>query len=128
MLTLINEDEEGVLLSVCDDGWSGAGNVAALNAQNQALEGYLLVGSNSVLTLNLAEGSSFLGTVSGVITNAKGDVISTEVGQVHVTMDESSTWTLTGDAYITSFSGDAANVIANGYILYVNGVALTGTK
>ena len=127
-VTVINEDEEGVLLSVCDDGWSGAGNVAALNAQNQALEGYLLVGSNSVLTLNLAEGSSFLGTVSGVITNAKGDVISTEVGQVHVTMDESSTWTLTGDAYITSFSGDAANVIANGYILYVNGVALTGTK
>ena len=38
------------------------------------------------------------------------------------------TWTLTGDAYITSFSGDAANVIANGYTLYVNGVALTGTK
>ena len=127
-VTVINEDEEGVLLSVCDDGWSGAGNVAALNAQNQALEGYLLVGSNSVLTLNLAEGSSFLGTVSGVITNAKGDVISTEVGQVHVTMDDSSTWTLTGDAYITSFSGDAANVIANGYTLYVNGVALTGTK
>lgn len=127
-VTVINEDEEGVLLSVCDDGWSGAGNVAALNAQNQALEGYLLVGSNSVLTLNLAEGSSFLGTVSGVITNAKGDVISTEVGQVHVAMDESSTWTLTGDAYITSFSGDAASVIANGYTLYVNGVALTGTK
>ena len=125
---IVNEDGEGVLLSVCDDGWSGAGNVATLNARGQTLEGLLLVGSNSVLTLNLAEGSSFLGTVSGVITNAKGDVISTEVGQVHVTMDDSSTWTLTGDAYITSFSGDAANVIANGYTLYVNGVALTGTK
>ena len=125
---IVNEDGEGVLLSVCDDGWSGAGNVATLNARGQTLEGLLLVGSDATLTLNLAEGSSFLGTVSGVITNAKGDVISTEVGQVHVTMDESSTWTLTGDAYITSFSGDAANVIANGYTLYVNGVALTGTK
>ena len=125
---IVNEDGEGVLLSVCDDGWSGAGNVATLNARGQTLEGLLLVGSDATLTLNLAEGSSFLGTVSGVITNAKGDVISTEVGQVHVTMDDSSTWTLTGDAYITSFSGDAANVIANGYTLYVNGVALTGTK
>lgn len=25
-------------------------------------------------------------------------------------------------------NGDAANVISNGYTLYVNGVALTGTK
>ena len=31
-------------------------------------------------------------------------------------------------AYISSFSGNAANVIDNGYTLYVNGVALTGTS
>ena len=35
---------------------------------------------------------------------------------------------LTGDTYLTSFSGNAANVISNGYTLYVNGTALTGTK
>ena len=127
-VTVINEDEEGVLLSVCDDGWSGAGNVAALNAQNQALEGYLLVGSNSVLTLNLTEGSVFTGTVSGAITNAKGDAVSTEVGTVHVTVDGTSTWVLTGDTYIASFTGDASSIVANGYTLYVDGVALTGTK
>ena len=123
--TLVNEDGERVLLSVCDDGWSGAGNVAALNAKGQILEGLLLVGSDSTLTLNLTEGSVFTGTVSGRITNAKGDVVSSEVGTVNVTLDASSTWTLTADTYIASFTGDAANVIANGYTLYVNGVALT---
>ena len=124
-VTLVNEDGEKVLLSVCDDGWSGAGNVATLNAKGQTLEGLLLVGSDSTLTLNLTEGSTFTGTVSGKITNAKGSVVSAEVGTVHVTLDASSTWTLTGDAYISSFTGDVSSVITNGYTLYVNGVALT---
>ena len=124
-VTLVNEDGENVLLSVCDDGWSGAGNVATLNAKGQTLEGLLLVGSDSTLTLNLTEGSTFTGTVSGKITNAKGSVVSSEVGTVHVTLDASSTWTLTGDAYISSFTGDVSSVITNGYTLYVNGVALT---
>ena len=127
-VTVVNEDSEGVLLSVCDDGWSGAGNVATLNAENQTLEGLLLVGSDSTLTLNLTDGSAFTGTVSGAITSAKGDVISTEVGTVNVTLDSTSTWTLTGDAYISSFTGDAACVVSNGHTLYVDGVALTGTK
>ena len=88
----------------------------------------LLVGSNSTLTLNLTNGSVFEGTVGGEITNAKGSVVSTEVGTVHVTLDETSTWTLAADTYITSFEGDVANVNSNGYTLYVNGTALTGTK
>ena len=41
---------------------------------------------------------------------------------------QASTWTLTGDSYVTECNGSAANVISNGYTLYVNGVALTGTK
>lgn len=127
-VTVVNEDSEGVLLSVSDDGWSGAGNVATLNAENQTLEGLLLVGSNATLTLNLTNGTAFTGAVSGTITSAKGDVISTQVGTVYVTLDETSTWTLTGDTYISSFAGDAASVISNGYTLYVNGVALAGTK
>ena len=125
---IVNEDGEGVLLSVCDDGWSGAGNVATLNARGQTLEGLLLVGSDATLTLNLTEGSVFTGTVSGAITNAKGDAVSTEVGTVHVTVEGASTWVLTGDTYIASFTGDASSIVANGYTLYVDGVALTGTK
>ncbi len=127
-VTILNEDAENILLSVCADGWSGAGNVAALNAVKQALSGTILVGSDSTLTLNFTEGSTFTGAISGNITNAKGTVVSTEVGTVNVTLDASSTWTLTGDTYITSFDGDATSVISNGFTLYVNGVALTGTK
>ncbi len=127
-VTILNEDAENILLSVCADGWSGAGNVATLNAVKQALSGTILVGSDSTLTLNFTEGSTFTGAISGNITNAKGTVVSTEVGTVNVTLDASSTWTLTGDTYISSFDGDASSIISNGFTLYVNGVALTGTK
>ena len=119
-----NEDASGVLLSVCDDGWNGAGNVATLNADGQTLSGTLLVGSNSSLTLNLINGSSFTGTVSGEIVNAKGATVSTETGTVDVTLDGTSTWTLTADTYVSSFSGDTANITFNGYTLYVDGVAV----
>ncbi len=123
-----NTDKENVLLSVCDDGWSGAGNKATLNASKQTLSGAILVGSNAELTLQLSDGSAFTGYVDGKITNASGETVSTEVGTVNVTLDSTSTWTLTGDSYVTSFTGSAANVIANGYTLYVNGTPLTGTK
>ena len=125
---LVNEDSSNVLLSVCDDGWSGASNIATLNASGQELAGAILVGDNSQLTLNLEQGSLFEGYVSGEIENASGNSVSTEVGTVAVTMDSTSTWTLTADSYVTSFDGDAANVISNGYTLYVDGVALTGTN
>ena len=125
---VINEDTENVLISVCDDGWSGAENVAALLADAQELNGTILVGSNSALSLNLSNGSSLFGAVSGSIVNARGDTISSEVGTVNVTLDATSTWTLSADSYVTSFDGDAANIISNGYTLYVNGVALEGTN
>lgn len=125
---IVNEDADNILLSVCDDGWSGAENAAELNADAQALEGTILVGSNSSLTLSLANGSSLEGCISGEITNASGDTVSTEVGTVDVIMDSTSTWTLTGDTYVSSFDGDASCVTANGYTLYVDGTALTGTK
>ena len=125
---ITNTDSANVLLSVCDDGWSGGGNTATLNAVKQTLTGGVLVGDNASLTLNLTDGSAFTGYVSGEITNASGETVSTEVGAVDVTLDSTSTWTLTGDSYVTSFTGSASNVISNGYTLYVNGVALTGTN
>ena len=127
-VAITNEDSEQVLLAVCDDGWNGAENNAELYANGQTLAGSILVGSNSQLTLALSDGSSFTGSISGSITNSKGSVISTEVGTVSLTLDDTSTWTLTGDSYVTSFTGDASQIISNGYTLYVNGVALEGTK
>ena len=125
---LVNEDADGVLLSVCDDGWSGADNIAELNASGQVLTGTILVGDNSTLTLNLTEGSSFEGSIGGEIVNAKGETVSAEVGKVTVTLDDTSTWTLTADTSISAFDGDAANVHANGFTLYVNGAALEGVS
>lgn len=127
-VAISNEDSEGVLLSVCDDGWNGAENNAELFAVSQQLEGRILVGSNSKFSLTLTGGSGFAGSISGNIQNSSGTAVSTEVGEVSVTLDDTSTWTLTADTYITSFTGSAGQVISNGYQLYVDGIALTGTK
>ena len=123
---LTNEGSD-ILLSVCDDGWNGADNIAEVYASRQALSGTLLVGDNSTLNLSLSDGSVFEGSVSGEITNAKGEQVSSTVGTVSVTLDETSTWILTADTWISSFSGNAENVISNGHTLYVNGTALEGT-
>ena len=58
----------------------------------------------------------------------KGNAVSSEIGTVNVTLDANSTWTLTADTYVTSFSGNAENVICNSYTLYIGRTALTGTK
>ena len=123
-VTIVNEDADNILLSVCDDGWSGAENIATLNADGQTLSGAILVGDNSSLTLNLANGSTFTGSIGGEIKNASGETVSTEVGEVDVTLGEGCTWTLTADSYVTSFTGDASQIVSNGYTLYVNGTAV----
>ena len=123
-VSITNEDPANILLSVCADGWSGAKNIATLNAKAQTLSGTILVGSDSELTLTLSDGSAFTGAISGEITNAKGETISTDIGTVHVTLDATSTWTLTADTYVTSFDGDISSIIPNGFSLYVNGVKL----
>ena len=122
----LNNEGSDILLSVCDDGWNGAENIAELNADGQALEGAILVGDNSTLKLTLTNGSTFEGYINGEIENANGETVSTETGTIAVSLDETSTWTLKADTYITSFEGNAANVTGNGYTLYVNGVALEG--
>ena len=103
-VTVTNEDSENVLISVCDDGWHGANNTATLNAADQSLEG----------------------CVSGQIKNSRGESVSQEVGQVVVTLDETSTWTLTADSAITRLEGSLENVNLNGYTLYIDGAPVQG--
>lgn len=126
-VTINNSDSEGVLLSVSADGWSGASNVATLNASGQTLNGNILVGDDSSFTLNLTNGATFSGNLSGIITDASGLVVSSEIGNVSVSLDDASKLYLSGDTYVTSFSGNAANVITNGYNFYVNNNILDGT-
>ena len=122
---LVNDDPAKVLLSVCADGWQGATNKATLNVSRQQLEGTILVGSDSELTLTLADGSTFNGCIGGNITNAAGDTVSKETGIVHVTLGDDCTWTLTADTYITSLKGDAGRIKTNGHRLFVDGSEMT---
>lgn len=127
-VAIVNNDAENVLLSVCDDGWTNKSHSVKLNASNQELTGKILVGSDASADISLTNGSKFTGTTSGSIKNHKSNaVVSTSLGTVKVTLDSTSKWYLTEDTYITSFDGTAANVITNGYKLYVNGTELSGT-
>ena len=123
-VTLLNEDAANVLISVCDDGWSGDANTATLNASAMLLMGAVLVGDNSALTLNLTKGSSLEGFVGGEITDSRGETVSTQAGQVIVNLDDTSTWTLTADSYVTQLNGSPENIDLNGHTLYVNGEPL----
>ncbi|MCI5771672.1 MAG: hypothetical protein MR021_02470 [Clostridiales bacterium] len=127
-VAITNEDADGVLLSVCDDGWNGGNNHAELAASAQTLEGAVLVGDNATLTMTLTDGTAFTGCITGNIQNSQGATVSTQTGEVSISLDGTSIWTLTADSYITAFSGSAEQVVANGFTLYVNGVALTGTR
>ncbi len=107
----------GELLIVSTGRWGKEGKNGGrctLNAEDQTLSGTVTVDALSTLDLNL-KGSAFTGSISGE-------------GSISLILDPASTWTLTGDSYITSFSGDASNIIAGGYTLYVGGSALTGTR
>ncbi len=63
-------------------------------------------------------------TLNLVDQEITGAILSDNVSSVHVNLDSASTSTLTGDSYVTSFSGDLSRVNTNGYTLYVNGVAV----
>lgn len=95
-------------------GWGteGAnGGDVTLTADSQEFTGNILVDEISSLALTMKNGTSYEGAIN---PDGAG-------GTVDVTLDDDSTWTLTGDSYITSFDGDTSNIAANGYHLYVNG-------
>lgn len=95
-------------------GWGteGAnGGDVVLTAEEQNMEGNILVDNISTLDFAMKSGTNYTGAI-----NPDG-----EGGTVNVTLDEDSTWTLTGDSYISSFSGDTSSINTNGYHLYVDG-------
>ena len=108
-----------LLVAAGNDGqWGTAGSNGSdvtLNAKAQVLAGDITVDDISSLVLSLAGNSSYTGAI-----NADG-----QAGDVSVTLEAGSTWTLTGDSYITSLDGDTAGIDLNGHTLYVNGQAWT---
>ena len=114
----ITNEGDGVFLRAAAAGWGSEGSNGGhvtMNASAQEIDGDMIVDEVSTLNLYLTESSSFEGAI-----NSDG-----EAGDVYVELTDESTWTLTGDSYITSLTCDADSIDLNGHTLYVNGKAYT---
>ncbi len=122
---------EGVALSLSDgsallravgsqdshvQGESGkVGAECAIIAKNQTLRGDIITDALSSISLTLRGESDYTGTINTANT----------AHAAKVTLEDGAVWTLTGNAYLTAFSGHVSSIISNGYTVFVNGVALT---
>ena len=117
---ITNNDSNGVFLRAAATGWGkdgSNGGQVTLNADGQTINGDMIVDSVSNLNLYLKGNSSYTGAI-----NSSG-----QQGGVYVEIESGSTWTLTGDSYITSLTCAEGAVNLNGHSLYVNGVKYTGS-
>ncbi len=116
-LTLGNDTLLTIAGNDASRGWGTAGSnggTATFTADNQTMSGNITVDDISTLTLTMKNGTSYSGAI-----NPDGQT----KGTISVTIDSASTWTLTGDSYVTEFNGNISQVNANGHHLYVNGTA-----
>ena len=111
---IINKDSDGYFLRAQADAWGNSGSnggKVTLNLTNQEVDGNIGVDEISSLNINMTT-SNFKGTI-----DAKD-------GEVNLTLDKSSTITLTGNSYVTSLTNkdsSNSNINLNGYKLYVGG-------
>ncbi len=116
---IVNNDSTENFLRIQKDSWGNSGSnggTVTLNMTNQTATGNIVVDSISKLTMNLNDSSSF-----------KGAINSENAGEVELTLDKTSSITLTGDTYVKSLTNadsTNSNINTNGYKLYVNGVEL----
>lgn len=116
--TFINHDSSGAFLRVAAAGWGSEGSnggQVSLYAENQSIDGDMIVDDVSNLNLYLSDSSNFNGAI-----NPDG-----QAGEVYVELDSGSKWVLTGDSYITSLTCDPDSIVLDGFTLYVNGTAYT---
>ena len=114
---ITNNDSSGNFLRAEAQEWgeSNNGGTVTLNASGQDIEGDMIVDNLSSLTLNMTDNSTFSGAINP--TGATG-------GTVTVNIESGSTWTLTGDSYVTSLTNNGT-ITRNGNTLYLNGTAYT---
>ena len=117
---IVNNDSTGNFLRIQKDSWGNSGSnggTVTLNLTNQEANGNIVVDSISKLTMKLSNGSSF-----------KGAINTANEGEISLTLDKTSSITLTGNTYVKSLTNadtTNSNINLNGYKLYVNGVELT---
>ena len=95
-----------------DSGRNGAD--CAVIAKDQTLRGDIVVDALSSISLTLRGESDYTGTINTANT----------ARAAKVTLEDDAVWTLTGNAYLTAFTGRVSSIVANGYTVYVNGVPL----
>lgn len=116
---IVNNDSTGNFLRIQKDSWGNSGSnggAVTLNLTNQEVDGNIVVDSISKLNMKLSNSSSFKGTIN-----------NNNEGEVSLTLDKSSSITLTGDTYIkslTNLDSTNSNINLNGYKLYVGGKEL----
>ena len=99
------------LLSVEKAGWGNEGSNGGqviFTASEQKLEGVITIDEISRANIVLKNKSNFTGQI-------KSD------GKTSVKLDETSTWTLTGDSEISALTCDVDAIKLNGFTLKVNG-------
>ena len=100
-------------------GWDEAGSNGAdcaVVAKDQTISGDVVVDELSAVSLTLRGKSAYTGTVNTANT----------ARAAKVTLEDDATWQLTGNAYLTAFTGRISGIVTNGFTVYVNGVALSG--
>lgn len=119
----LSHGEDNLLLRVSGNdgslGWGEAGSNGAdctLTANGQTLTGDIVVDELSSVSLLLKGDSNYTGTINAANT-AK---------VAKVTLEDGCTWTLTGNTYLTAFSGRVSAIVTNGFTVYVNGQVLAG--
>ena len=122
--TFINNDSTGAFLRTESAKWGTSGSNGGdvtLNMTKQTAKGDIVADSISTLNMSLSGSSSYTGTING----------SNTAKSIALTLDSSSKITLTGDSYVTTFSNadtSNSNINFNGYKLYVNGTAISGSS
>jgi len=76
-----------------------------------------------------ATGATYTSAGDEIALRIEGSALTSTVNpddqadEMAMTLDATSTWSLTADAYVTAFAGSLDSVVGNGFTLYVNGVA-----
>lgn len=117
---IVNKDSDAYLMNITGNsashGWGTAGANGAqvtFTADDQTLEGDIRVDSISTLNMTLSRNSTFTGTINIDENEEGGEAVS---DNAVVTIEEGSTWTLTGDGTITSLTNNGT-INFNGYTI-----------
>ena len=116
-----NEDPAGVLLRVSGNsgarGWGKTGSnggKALFTAENQQLEGNILVDSISRLAMTLGKNSRW----DGALLQEKNDKGSKEDAGADLTIEKGATWNMTADSTVTTLHNEG-KIVTNGHTLTV---------